>query len=1093
MRDPGRGMWAQIGKIMKLIVFMMTVGCLSLSAASLAQQQKVSLELKNCTVMQFFEAIQKQTNLYFFYDRSHFKEQDKLTVKAVNESVAGLLKRVFAGQAIEFVFDDNTVIAKALQPKGKVVQGTVKDVRGHALPGVTVMLKGTTIGTSTDTEGRYILTLPAGTYTLVFTMIGMEDKEEVIGQREVIDVVLKEDVNEMEEVVVTGYFNKSKDSFTGSVTQAKREELRKFGNVNLIEALKMVDPSFKIKENNLSGSDPNSLPDFFVRGESSFMGESNIPTFIVDGYEVTLQRVFDMDMERIESITILKDASATILYGSRAANGVVVIETRRPEGGRFHVSYSNRTSLSMADLSAYDLMDAKEKLEYEKKAGLYENYLNYLKHLEIVKANIEQGVNTDWLAQPIRNAVSHSHSLYIDGGSEAVVYGLGVNYNRNNGIMKKSYREVFGASFDLTYRIRDKINIRNSFEFTQTNVKNSPYGSFSLYAKANPYNPIYDKKGELVEVYTPYPGEKQTDAQYQNPLYNATLPYKDESSIHTITDNLSIDYWFMPELRFKGSVALTKTLNGSDKFISPDHTDFKNSNMTASEKGAYTRENGKNFSYNINATLNYNLQHNRHLLFTGIGLNLVQNRSVNDSYTAIGFLDGRFNEVWFGATYENGGKPSGSESEDRMAGFFANLNYSYDNRYFVDFSGRLDGSSKYGKDKRFAPLWSVGLGWNLNNEHFMEHAEWLSRLTIRGSVGETGNQNFSAYQARTTLEYIQDQVYFDGLGAVFMSYGNSRLEWQKSLKRNAGLDLEVLARRFTLRVDYYNDRTNGLLLPVSVTPSLGFTSYTENFGEQTNEGFEFDMNAVIIRNKNLDVGLNFSGTHNKNRITKISSALQALNKENNESENADQTAPIAMYEEGESINAIKAVRSLGINPASGKELFRTRNGKVTENWNYQDKVVVGCTDPTLEGNIGANIIWKNLSLNILMRYSFGGQVYNSTLAERVEGASPYANADKRVLEERWQKPGDRTFYKDIADRSVSNATSRFVQDNNYLEMSNISLSYRLPQSWLKKLRLSSVRIGLNTSELFYTSSVKRERGLDYPFAREYTFSLNVNF
>ena len=277
-----------------------------------------------------------------------------------------------------------------------------------------------------------------------------------------------------------------------------------------------------------------------------------------------------------------------------------------------------------------------------------------------------------------------------------------------------------------------------------------------------------------------------------------------------------------------------------------------------------------------------------------------------------------------------------------------------------------------------------------------------------------------------------------------------------------------------------------------MTPSLGCTSYTENFGEQTNDGYEFDVNAVVLRHKDFDLALNFSGTHNQNRITKISSALRALNKKNNEAEE-DQTAPIAMYEEGESINAIKAVRSLGINPASGKELFLTREGKITENWNYLDKVVVGCSDPTLEGNIGMNIIWKNWSLNVLMRYSFGGQVYNSTLAERVEGIEPYSNADKRVLEERWQQPGDHSFYKDITDREVSKATSRFVQDYNYLEMSNLSLAYRLPQNWLKKMRLSSVRIGLNSSELFYVSTVKRERGLDYPFARQYTFSLNVNF
>lgn len=1084
---------------MKMTFFLLLAFFMQVSASTYSQQMKVSLDCRNEEMVSVLRKLEKQTNLFFFFNDKAMETGQKVSLSVKEETLESVLEKIFTDK---FLWEqiDNMIVVKprVAQSEQQMIRvtGRVTDEKGHPLPGVTILLKGTTLGAATDLDGKYTLMIPKGEHILLYSMVGMEDVERPLSsdsQEIRIDVVMKDAVNELDDVVVTGYFNKSKDSFTGSVTQVKREELRKFGNVNLIEALRMVDPSFKIKENNLRGSDPNSLPDFFVRGESSFMGESNIPTFIVDGYEVSVQRVFDMDMERIESITVLKDASATILYGSRAANGVVVIETRRPSGGKLQVSYSNRTSLSIADLSDYNLMNAREKLEYEQKAKLYPGNMSYAKHLETIKANIEKGVNTDWLAQPLRDPVSHSHSLYVDGGSGAVVYGLGLNYNRNNGVMKKSYREVFGVSFDLTYRIRDKINIRNSFEFSQTNVKNSPYGSFSTYAKANPYNPIYDDDGKLMEIYEPYPGQKQEFAEYQNPLYNATLPYKDESAIHTISDNLSIDYWILPELRFKGSVALTKTLNSSDKFISPDHTDYKYGNLEPSEKGKYTKGSGKGFSYNINATLNYNLQKNRHLLFSGIGLNLVRNQSTKDSYTATGFMDGRFHEVWFGSSYQEGGKPSGSESEDRMAGFFANINYSYDNRYFVDFSGRLDGSSKYGKDKRFAPLWSVGIGWNLNNEHFMENAEWLSRLTVRASIGETGNQNFDPYQARTTLKY-QDMAYFDGLGAVFMSYGNTRLEWQKSLKRNIGLDLEVLQRRFTLRFDYYNDRTNGLLLPVSVTPSLGFTNYTENFGEQQNKGYEFDMNAVIIRHKSFDFALNFSGTHNENRINKISDALRALNKENNEASGVDQTSPIAMYEEGESINAIKAVRSLGINPASGKELFLTREGKVTEEWNYLDKVVIGCTDPTLEGNIGANIIWKNWSLNVLMRYSFGGQVYNSTLAERVEGVSPYANADKRVLSERWQKPGDHRFFKDISNKeNIAKVTSRFVQDNNYLEMSNISLSYRLPQAWLKKLGMSSARIGLNTSELFYTSTVKRERGLDYPFARQYTFSLNLNF
>lgn len=1079
-----------------LLFFIFTT---QISQSAFSQEKKITFSLKNASLKEIISEIRKTSDYDFVYRDVKLESFARRDVSFKDATVEQILTDCLKGTDLAYEINGKTIIIRRQavnQEKGKtkVITGKVTDEQGNALPGVTVMIKGTSLGTATGADGEYRLEIPGGgEQILVFSFIGMKSQEIPIGSKNQLDVRLSEDSEHLEDVIVTGYFNKSKESFTGAVTSVKREELRKFGNVNLIEALKMVDPSFKIKENNARRSDPNSLPDFFVRGESSFMGNSNIPTFIVDGYEVTLQRVFDMDMERIESLTILKDASATILYGSRAANGVVVIETRRPASGKFTISYSNRTSLSVADLSDYDLMNAKEKLAYEQKAKLFDyTSVSSMEIEEYIKANVSKGVNTDWLAQPVRNAVSHSHSLYLEGGSDAVIYGLGANYNRNNGVMKKSYREVLGLSFDLTYRVREKINIRNSFEFSQTKVQNSPYGSFADYAAANPYNPIYGEDGKLVKTYPVHTGlsKKSSDPQYKNPIYNSTLPYKDEESIQTITDNLKIDYFFTPTLRLMGSISLTKTLGTSDKYLSPEHTSFSNES-DAAKKGSYKQGMNKRFSYNINTTLNYTLNVHKHTLFSGVGLNVVDNQSSSSSFEATGFMDERFNEIQFAATYLDGGKPKGSEGTDRMVGFFGNINYSYDNRYFADFSGRLDGSSKYGKDKRFAPLWSVGIGLNLNNESFLKEYTWLSRLTVRGSMGLTGNQNFDPYVARTTLAF-KDGYYYQSLGASFITYGNDKLEWQRSKKRNIGLDLEVMQRRLTIRFDYYNDLTSGLLLPVSVAPSLGFSSYTENFGEQRNTGYEFDVNAVIIRKKNLDWAVNISGTHNENSIEKISNALRSLNDETNALE-SDQTKAIAMYEEGESLNAIKVVRSLGINPANGKELYQTRDGKITEEWNYQDKIVAGCTDAKLEGNIGTNVIWKNFSLNLLFNYGFGGQIYNSTLAERVEGADPTTNADKRVLEERWQEVGDYTFYKNIADRTVSKASSRFVQDNDYLELSNISISYRFASESLKKFGISALRLGLNSSNLFYASTVKRERGIEYPFARQFTFSLNLNF
>ncbi len=1092
----------------RLWVFVVMCFCFTMTA--FAQEQKVTLNVKNADISVVFRQIKAQTKLNFVYDADQLASMSKVTLSVRNERVGNVLDKLFAGTPFEYRFEMQSIIvrkkpiaSKADDNRSVEIKGKVIDSSGLPLPGVAIQAKGTTLGTTTDLDGNYQLTLPKGvkSATLAFSYLGMETYEVVADGKRPLNVKLMEKAESLDNVIVTGYFNKNRESFTGAATQVKREELRKFGNMNILQALSLTDPSLKLKENNQMGSDPNSLPDFVVRGESSFLGESNAPTFIVDGFEVSLQYVYDMDLDRIESLTILKDASATILYGSRAANGVIVIETRRPTAGKVDVSYSNRTSLSIADLTDYDLMNAQEKLEFEEKAGLYTSkngfaadqlYLNELK--EKFKSNIARGVDTDWLAQPVRNAVSHSHSLYVTGG-DALTYGLGINYSKNNGVMKKSYREVFGLSFDLIYRIKNKMTIRNSFSYSQSNNQNSPYGTFSDYANANPYNPIRDMDGNFVKNYTDHTKNGAgTASQYQNWVYNASLPYKDEGSDLTVTNNLNVDWYITKRLRFNASLVLNKGITSTDMFISPEHAQFKSleSDQTGLDdltKGQYRKGHGNSFSYNLNATLNYNMNWSKHVFFWGLGMNLNSNESNSDGYTATGFLDERFSGLSFARKFMET-KPNATEATNRMVGYFLNLNYSYDNRYFMDFSTRFDGSSKYGKDERFAPMWSVGAGWNIANEHFLDNWEWLNRLTLRASVGLTGNQSFDSYVARTTLQYDLQRVYYDGLGATFMSYGNENLKWQRSMQRNIGLDVELFNRRLTLGFNYYHNVTDGLLLPVSVAPSLGFTSYTENFGEQSNKGYDVNINAVVLRTKDFDWAVSFSGMHNVNRIEKISDALRTLNERNNDDE---QTEPMAMYEEGESVNVIKAVQSLGINPATGREQFLTKDGKITETWNWKDKVVCGTTDADLEGTIGTNVMWKNFSLNVTMRYSLGSQLYNSTLAQRVEGADPKLNADRRVLTERWQKPGDHTFYKDIADRSVSNVTSRFVQDNDYLECSNIALSYRIPREYLKTLGLSNVRIALNTNNLFHISTIKRERGTSYPFARQYTLSLNLNF
>lgn len=1090
-------------KLTGLLIFLFTI---QLSAKSVAQHQ-VSLEMKDVGIVEIIQALRVQTGVRFFYNHNELKRKAPVTISVKDDYLESVLKQILDQRDLSYSIREDVII---IVPKNETTSqkittwrfsGVVKDDSGESLPGATIRIKGTTLGTTTDVMGKFVMEMSDNKpVTLMISFIGMQTKEVTVTKdKPIIEIMLVAEESELDEVVITGYFNKKQDSFTGSVTQIKREELKKFGNKSLISTLQLLDPGFKLEENNEMGSDPNTLPEFFIRGKGSFAG-SNVPTFIVDGYQVPMEKVFDMNIDQIESVNILKDASATIFYGSRAANGVVVIETRKPANGKWEVSYYNRTSLSVADLSDYNLMNASEKIRYEQLSGLNEiSHKNPRQEVEFLRdfqnryAQVLRGVDTEWLSQPIRNAVSHNHSLNFSGSNNEITYQLSGYYSKQDGVIKSSSRENYDLSFYLTYRIRDKVSFRNVLSYSNTVSTQSPYGSFSDYASANPYNPIYDTYGKLIENYTPHAGvvgNGKNATQYQNHLYNATLEFRDRATSGTVTDNISIDYYFTPDLRLMTNAAFSKSTSRSERFLSPLHGKFSQGDLPIEEKGEASIRHSQGFSWDFSATLNYNIQKDKHILFMGTGVNLRDDNLQDDSYRVTGFADERYNDIRFAMQFAKNLKPSSSNTIGRTVGYMGNLNYAYDNRYLIDFSIRVDGSSIYGNESRYAKAWSAGFAWNIHHENFTRKPDWLNELKIRGSIGSTGSQDFDATLAETLFEIDNKQMYDGALSAIYTQYGNPNLGWQQILKRNLGLDLRFWNSRFSLKFDYYFNTSKNLILPVTVAPSLGFSQYYENFGTTENRGYEFNFYALVIRNKNFSWSVNALGNHNQNRIIDISNALSAQNDEKNAQ--AD-WKPVSIYEEGESMSAIKAVRSLGINPETGKELFLTKDNDITEKWNHRDKVIVGDQTPKLEGSLGTYIQWKNFSFNASFRYSFGSQIYNETLISKVESADPKMNADSRVFDERWQYSGQHTFYKDIADKTRSNASSRFVQDNNFIQFSSLSLNYRFNSEHTRKIGFQRIEIGLNTSDLFYMSSIKRERGLSYPFAREYTFTLNLNF
>lgn len=1092
--------------LMNQLAFFMLLGIMPLSAKVFSQNETISLQMKNASLTEVMNEITKMTGFDFLYNHDVLETKERVNVEVEQVKMGDLLADLLKRQGLEFEIRDEVIVVRPAkseslpQVKEIKVSGVVKDKDALPLPGVAVVLKGTTVGVATDVDGKFSFTVPVTDKpVLVFSYLGMETKEIPVVRDKPLNVVLEENATAIEEVVITGYFNKTKESFTGSQVTVKGEELKKVASLNVIQALSAFDPSIHLEENLDFGSDPNRVPEITVRGENGFdlrgnaegdRTNPNSPLYILDGVEVSAQKIYDLDMNRVENMTILKDATATALYGSRGANGVIVINTFRPKPGEISVTFNANFNISAPDLRDYNLMNSEEKLEYEKRAGVWTDKLGsyeeqmkmdlaYNKKLEEVK----RGVNTYWLSQPLQTAVNQRYSAYIEGGDRSFRYGIDLRYDKDKGVMIGSGRDKIGIGVIFNYTIGNNFFIRNDVLVDDVVGKDSPYGEFSNFAKQNPHDRIWDEKGNMTQ---------QLSSNQFNPLINAILPNKAETKYTSIQDNFNIDWRIIPSLRLQGRFSYTKQVNKSEKYRSPFSTEFS-TETEKEKKGSYETLNSTEHKMDGNFTLSYFKTIDEHVINLGVGTNFTENRLKGEGFTATGFLNDEMSFIEYAAQYKDKGKPKGEFDKARMIGFLGNVNYGYRNCYFVDFSFRTDGSSKFGKESRFAPFWSAGLAWNAHNEGFW-NAEGHT-LKLRASVGSTGSVNFSSSQALTTYQYRFDTEYNGGYGAVLKGYGNSSLKWQNTLAYNTGVDLTMWGNRVIFNGDFYVKITDNLLLPIDITPSTGFLSYTENMGQVKNTGVEGRLRVVLYENKlrDMDWNLTFNIAHNKNRVQKLSNSLEAINAEANKDENVKGPKPLRTYETGRSQSALMVVRSAGIDPATGNEVFVKLNGDLTFDYDHKDKIIFGDTRPTVEGNINTNFNWKGVNFYMLFNYRYGGKLYNTTLATKVEGSNPIYNADKRVLANRWKEPGDEAMFRRIDDTSIPYQTTRLVQKDNLFSLQTLTLSYELPVKYAKAVYAERIKVQASTTDVFRLSTIKQERGTVYPFAQTYTLGLNVRF
>lgn len=813
----------------------------------------------------------------------------------------------------------------------------------------------------------------------------------------------------------------------------------------------------------------------------------------MDGIEVSASTVFDMDMNRVASFSILKDASATSLYGSRGANGVILITTVRPQAGEIQVTLNANFNVSVPDLRSYNLMNAAEKLEYERLAGVYKGKgYDEQTRMDImyndILMEVERGVNTYWLSQPLHTSVNQRYSAFLEGGDEHFRYGINLKYDNDKGVMKKSGREKYGINVYFSYDIAQKLIARNDVIIDDVKATNSPYGAFSRYAEMNPYERIYNPEtGEMNREFD------SNGTPIRNVLVNAMLPNTSYEKYTQIRDNFQLQWWATSHLMLRGNVAITKQLDRNEAYLSPESVEFEGK-TDAADKGSYTISNGTDIDVEGNLTANYNNSFfDKLYLSVGIGTELLTSKSSSDGYVATGFLNDKLIYPSYALQFQKNSHPNGSFDRSKSVGFFGNLNMNWDNRYILDFTYRTDGSSRFGRESRFAPFWSVGAAWNVNHENFWAGSGYMK---VRASVGSTGSTNFSADQALTRFIFGNDSEYNGIYGGIINAYGNPALKWQNVMKYNVGLDMSVWREIITLNFDAYLERTENLLLNIDVAPSTGFTSYTENMGSLDNKGIEARLrfNLINDRAKDLSWNVTFSAAHERNKIRKLSNAMQAMNEEALKLENNQGASGVfRMYEVGRSQTALMVVRSLGIDPATGNEIYVKRDGSLTFEYDPNDKVEVGNMNPKLQGYFNSNLTWKGINLYLNFGYEMGGKQFNQTLATKVEGADPKRNADRRVLYDRWKKPGDVAMFRRIDDQSTVYQSTRLVQKNNWLKLSTLSLSYDLPRELLNKSFIERCKFTFSMTDVFRASTIKQERGTSYPFARTVSLGFNLTF
>ena len=906
---------------------------------------------------------------------------------------------------------------------------------GSAIPGVNVILKGTTTGTTTDLDGNYRLSVPEEGGILTFSFIGYETSEETIGSRSVIDVVMGSDIQQLSEVVVVGYGTTLKKELTGSVASIGNEQIDRLPTLTPDQALQGLASGVFVSSN--SGT-PGGGMSVRVRGQTS-INASNQPLYVIDGVIIQSgnvtrdgvggqqQNVLNtLNPQDIESIQVLKDAASTAIYGARAANGVVLITTKRGKSGKGTVDIKAWTGFGEA-VKTYTKLTAAQQIEVEREARLNDNPGSA--PLTDAQLGWDGETDTDWMDLVFRTARISEYQVSTSGGNEKFSFFGSANYRDEEGVMIGSDFRRFSTRFNSDFNPSDKLKVASSISFSnsiQNGIQNDNniYGIYSAAILTPNFRPVYnDETGEYADALPSF----NTNA------VRAALTSKQVNTLYRFIGNINFTYNILEGLDFRTDVSYDWIQSTEDIYAPAETAQGRGTN------GSGTFISSQFGTYIIEPTLRYNRTFNASHKISAIAGGTLQERDrITGFVTGTNYARSSLQYITSAANITAGDSFREKYSFNSL---FGRLNYSYDEKYIASFSVRRDGSSRFGANKRFGLFWAASAAWNFADEDFF-NVPFIEIGKLRASYGVTGNDrigNFTYIGAFTAGGNYLDQPAF-----IPSTLENPELQWEETAQADIGLELSFFKSRLNVNAGVFRQNTTNLLFNDQILGVTGFTSVQSNVGEILNEGIELELNGVLVDAGDFKWNISLNNTWLRNEV------ISLVDDE-----------PIffgfaSVVQPGLPLNSFWGYKWLGVDPATGNSVFQDTNGdgQITGD----DQTVIGDHAPDMIGGVNTGISWKGITIDAFFQYVYGVDVYNNTLQFSNNVSGPWGLTDE-VLR-RWRQPGDIT---DVPRATTQNTldnsdNSRYVSDGSYIRLKNLTVAYNVPSDIASKMKLRSLRV-----------------------------------